>query len=95
LKQGDPVTDASKFYLIRRGRVRVDRDAGFGPKTVATLGPQDFFGDRALVTNEPRNATVIADERTEVYTIGRDVFHKSEAISRPFIDLIRDVYATK
>jgi len=95
LKQGEPVTEGSKFYLIRRGRVRIDRDAGFGSKTVAALGPQDFFGDRALVTSEPRNATVIADERTEVYTVGRDVFRKYEAISKPFIDLIRDVYSTK
>lgn len=95
LRQGEAVTENSKFYLIRRGKVRIDRDAGFGPKTVATLGPQDFFGDRALVTSEPRNATVTADERTEVYTVGRDVFRKYEAISKPFIDLIRDVYATK
>jgi CRP-like cAMP-binding protein len=47
------------------------------------------------VTSEPRNATAVADERTEVYTVGRDVFRKYEAISKPFIDLIRDVYATK
>jgi putative ABC transport system ATP-binding protein len=95
LKQGDPVTEGSKFYLIRRGKVRIDRDVGFGPKTVATLGPQDFFGDRALVTSEPRNATVVAEERTEVYTVGRDVFRRFEASSKPFIDRIRDVYATK
>lgn len=88
LRQGDPVTEASKFYLIRRGRVRVDRDGA----TVAQLGVRDFFGDRALVTSEPRNATITASEPTEVYTIGRETFRKYEAISRPFIERIRQVY---
>jgi len=93
--QGDPVTDASLFYLIRRGKVRIDRDTGSGMRTVAALGPQDFFGDRALVTDEPRNASVIADIRTEVYTVGRDTFRRYEATSRPFIERIRDVYGAK
>ena len=95
VRQGDPVDDASEFYLIRQGRVRVERDAGFGPTKVAELGVQDFFGDRALVTNEPRNGSVIAEERTEVYRIGRETFRKYEAISRPFIMRIRDVYGAK
>ena len=59
---------------------------------MAELGVRDFFGDRALVTNEPRNATVTATEPTEVYTIGRETFRKYEAISRPFIERIRAVY---
>jgi putative ABC transport system ATP-binding protein len=95
VRQGDPVSDDSKFYLIRRGTVSVERDAGFGPKKVAELGAQDYFGDRALATNEPRVATVTAAERTEVYTVGRDVFRRYEAISRPFITRIRDVYGAK
>ena len=88
LRQGDPVTDASRFYLIRRGAVRID----IGPRTVAELTARDFFGDRALVTNEPRNATVTARETTEVYTIGRETFRRYEAISRPFIERIAAVY---
>ncbi len=95
VKQGDAVDDRSEFYLIRQGKVRVARDAGLGPTKVAELAAQDFFGDRALVTNEPRNSSVIAEERTEVYCIGRETFRKYEATSRPFIMRIRDVYGTK
>ena len=95
LRQGEPVTDASKFYLIRRGRVVIERDAGFGPKKVAELGAGDYFGDRALATNEPRVATCTADGPTELYTIGREVFREHEATSRPFIQRIRDVYGSK
>ncbi len=92
VRQGEPVTEDSKFYLIRRGRVRVLQDAGAGPKVVAVLGPRDYFGDRALATDEPRNATVLADGPAEVYQIGRDIFRKHEAVSRPFLDRIRAVY---
>lgn len=94
IRQGDPVTDASQFYLIRRGRVRVDQEAGAVRRAVATLGPQDFFGDRALVTNEPRNASIVAIDPTEVYAVGRETFRAYEAISRPFIQRIREVYGT-
>src|SRR5262249_50386319 len=60
LTKGAPVQDDSKFYLIRRGKVQVIRDGEGGGRVVATLGPQDHFGDRALTTCEPRNATVVA-----------------------------------
>jgi putative ABC transport system ATP-binding protein len=92
LRQGDTINDESKFYLIRQGKVDIHRDSGFGEKKVAELGRQDYFGDRALATDEPRVATVIAAERTELYTVGRDVFRRYEATSRPFINRIRDVY---
>jgi putative ABC transport system ATP-binding protein len=95
LRQNEPVTDESKFYLIRRGKVDVIREAGFGPRKVAELGAGDYFGDRALATDEPRVATVVAAEPTELYTIGREVFRTHEATSRPFIERIRAVYGTK
>jgi putative ABC transport system ATP-binding protein len=93
VRQGDPVTDESKFYLIRRGRVRVERDGADGRQVIAELGKQDFFGDRALVVNEPRVATITAMEVVEVYTIGRETFRRYEATSRPFIERIRAVYS--
>lgn len=88
IRQGEPVTESSEFYLIRRGKVRVEQDGN----TVTQLTAQDFFGDRALVINEPRNASVIAEDDVEVYTIGREIFRKYEAISQPFIERIRRVY---
>jgi CRP-like cAMP-binding protein len=59
---------------------------------LAELEAQDFFGDRALVTNEPRMATVVAIDSVEVYTVGRETFRQYEAISRPFIERIQAVY---
>ena len=70
-RQGDP---GDKFYVIRSGRVEILVDSGAGPKVVATLGKGDFFGEAALLTGAPRNATVVAKEDLEVYSLGNDDF---------------------
>lgn len=44
------------FYLIRSGEARVER----GGKVVATLGPGQFFGEMALLDQQPRTADVRA-----------------------------------
>src|SRR5262245_2451657 len=60
IRAGDPVNERSKFYLIRSGTVEVWRPpAEGGPmKRVAELGPGRYFGEVALMFDQPRNATV-------------------------------------
>lgn len=57
-KPGDVIaTEGQKgvgFYLIAEGQVAIDK----GGKTVATLGPGKFFGEMALLDEEPRTASV-------------------------------------
>ncbi len=89
VRQGDP---GDKFYLIRRGKVAVLVDEGQGPRKVIELGRKDFFGDRALLTDKPRNATVVALEPFEAYTIGRETFQQARATSIPFIERVLAVY---
>ena len=67
LRQGDSVSEASRFYLIREGQVEIRQDLGEGEKVLGQLGPQQCFGDRALVKREPRNATVVAAGRVVAY----------------------------
>jgi putative ABC transport system ATP-binding protein len=85
IRQGDT---GDKFYLIRRGEVRVIKDG----KPHLLLGKGEFFGDRALVTGEPRNATVQAVGEVELYTVGRDTFEKYLAVCKPFINLVLEVF---
>lgn len=51
------------FHLITEGKAKVLR-AG---RTVATLGPGEFFGEMALVDDAPRSASVIAE--TDLSTV--------------------------
>jgi putative ABC transport system ATP-binding protein len=88
IRQGDA---GDKFYLIRRGEVRVIKDG----RTQLTLGKGEFFGDRALVTGEPRNATVQAVDDVELYTVGRDTFERNIAVCKPFINLVLEVFRGK
>ena len=53
-------TDGNVFYMIKEGRVRVS-DVGDG-RTYSDhdLGPGEYFGERALITGEPRAANIRA-----------------------------------
>jgi CRP/FNR family transcriptional regulator, cyclic AMP receptor protein len=48
------------FFMIVAGSVTVARDG----KTLARLGPGDFFGELSLLDRQPRMASVTADEPT-------------------------------
>jgi CRP-like cAMP-binding protein len=59
-RPGDPIVKQGEtgigFYLIVSGEARVER-AG---QTVATLGPGQYFGEMALLDEQPRTADVKA-----------------------------------
>jgi putative ABC transport system ATP-binding protein len=84
--QGD---EGDKFYLIRRGVVDVTRSEGGQSRLAATLGEGAFFGEAALLTGEPRNATVSAREETEVYTLGKEDFQAVIKASASFEEELR------
>jgi len=88
LHQGEAVDEHSKFYLIRRGRVEVTRTTDGRTEKLDEMGPGRYFGEVALLMNQPRNATVRAIDRVEVYTVDRETFDRFRDISRPFIDRI-------
>ena len=86
MRQGDP---GDKFYVIRSGCVDILIDSGGGPKLVATLGKGDFFGEAALLTGAPRNATVQAKDGLEVYSLGNDDFQAVIRASATFQEELR------
>lgn len=56
IRQGEP---GDNYYLIREGKAEVSRvEADGQPAMLATLGKGDGFGEEALVSGMPRNATV-------------------------------------
>lgn len=63
------------FCLIREGKVKVTMISPEGKEIIlSTLGPGDFFGEMALLDDEPRSATVVATDPLEVITIWRSDF---------------------
>src|ERR1041384_517572 len=64
LTQGDP---GEALFLIRSGQVKVSVVAEDGREVIlSVLGPGSFFGEMALVDDEPRSAHVIAMEDTSL-----------------------------
>src|SRR5271154_1647 len=75
IKQGDP---GDAFYLIASGKVSVwmKKTLAFKKVKVADLGADEFFGEMALISNEPRNATVLSEEVTELFILQKYDFDK-------------------
>ena len=61
------------LYVVASGRLRVERARPDAPVVIARVGEGDFFGEMALLSGEPRMASVVAEEDSEVLEIGADV----------------------
>jgi putative ABC transport system ATP-binding protein len=85
IREGDP---GEEFFLISDGNVDVIRQH----HEVATLGQGDFFGEAALISGEPRNATVVARTDLETYVLGKADFRGAIEASSSFRDQLYRVY---
>lgn len=61
-------------YSIINGEAEVIREELDGEKILARLGPAEYFGEMALISDAPRTATVRAITPLEVITIARKDF---------------------
>lgn len=69
-KEGDV---GDKMYIIKTGIVRIfhaGETASFD-KQVAMLGDNDFFGEMALIAEQPRNATAQVVEAAQVFLLSK------------------------
>jgi putative ABC transport system ATP-binding protein len=85
IRKGDP---GNEFFLVSDGEVEVIR----ADHEVARLGPGDFFGEVALISGEPRNATVVAEGDVDTYVLGKTDFETALASSRSFREQLHRVY---
>jgi cAMP-dependent protein kinase regulator len=65
------------FYIIKEGQaVCYIKDSTGTDKVVATLDPGKYFGEIALLTSKPRQATVRAQGALALLAINRDTFRR-------------------
>jgi len=77
VREGDP---GESMFIVSTGEVRATilRDGRQAP--VATMRDGDFFGEMAVLSGEPRTATVTAVKSTELLELSRE--HLSEICAR-------------
>lgn len=66
MRQGDPV---SSLYIVLHGRVTISRQEGGATTSLGEVGRGGFFGEMALIEEQPSTATVTAVEPTECLLI--------------------------
>jgi putative ABC transport system ATP-binding protein len=81
-----------KFYIIKSGRMVVILESDGQSEVVLKLGPGDFFGELALLREEPRAATVRAVENVELLTLSKGLFTELLKISPSFEDQLKNAY---
>ncbi|MBI5825085.1 MAG: cyclic nucleotide-binding domain-containing protein [Chloroflexi bacterium] len=89
-RQGD---HSATMYLILRGGVRIEHgDAGRGRFVVAELSESEVFGEIALLSRQPRHATVFTLKDSEFMAIDRDLMLDVIRMAGP--DEIIEIFST-
>jgi len=60
------------LYVVVTGRVRMLAGAPGAESAIRDLGPGELIGEVALLTGEPRSATIVAVRDTELYRLSAD-----------------------
>ena len=73
-REGD---EGELFYVIKSGKVEILRNDEKGQEnSVAVLYPDNFFGEMALLSDNPRNASVKCMENCELYIFNKKDFYE-------------------
>ncbi len=65
-------THGVAFFVLLAGSVTVSRDG----EKLDTMAAGDFFGETALIKDEPRNATIVADTDVHLFALTAAGFKK-------------------
>ena len=86
--------EGRSMFIIMRGSVEVQVPQGGTTKVLNTLRENDFFGEMSLLTGEPRTATVVAIEETEVLQIRKvaikPIFEANPELVRSISEMVEE-----
>ncbi len=83
------------LFVIARGHARVAVAQGAASREVARLGPGDFFGEMALMTGEPRSATVVADGELRCWRIDKAAVERALTAHPALAEQLAEVLAER
>ncbi len=72
-REGEPGKDV---YVLQSGRVSITKKVGDLETLLATLNTGEFFGEMAIVSNKPRNATATVLEDSKLLAIDPKTFEE-------------------
>ncbi|WP_296700605.1 cyclic nucleotide-binding domain-containing protein [Algoriphagus sp.] len=72
VREGD---EGDCLYIVIKGRLSVYKIINDENKLLGELRRNQLFGESALIDKKPRNATVIAEDRTLLLTLSNESFH--------------------
>ena len=90
-REGEP---GDRFFLIYKGTVDVTKEGGIfenAPAKLARLRPGDFFGEMALLFNQPRSATCTAASESRIFVLMYGDFKKLLKRNPDFLKRVRRV----
>ena len=78
----------NQAYFIEEWTVQVVKSS----EVIATLGVGDLFGEIALITNDPRSATIRAVTKVQVLSLHRDDFLMLAKKSGKFPEIQKEIF---
>ena len=91
---------AHALFIVKTGALKAYLSDNDGKEIIlSTLGPNDYFGELALIDDEPRSATVAAMERSEVLQVPKEAFQQlvlqdpqaMQTIARSLVKQVREL----
>ena len=62
------------LYIVMSGSVTIVKKCDSGEKLLASLSPGSYFGELALISESPRYATAISEEKTRLLIMYKSYF---------------------
>ncbi|RZO48420.1 MAG: Crp/Fnr family transcriptional regulator [Sandaracinaceae bacterium] len=65
-----------EMYVLQEGAIRITKAVKGEEKTLALLGPGEFFGEMAILNAKPRTATAVVEQQAKVLVLGAKAFER-------------------
>ncbi|XP_077378759.1 cGMP-dependent protein kinase 2 isoform X2 [Festucalex cinctus] len=89
--------EGSTFYIIAQGKVKVTQTTKDhkSPRVINTLKKGDYFGEKALISDDVRSANIVADEDgVECLLMDRQTFNQTVGTFNELQKYLQDYVAT-